>query len=110
MSYYETNSDKWNKDCHTLNSAIGNVIDEIEDSIKPRVDGGNRHKKEFVAEVVPSVLVSLLARHFKHFHFDHPEDILNYMNFIKKALTHECEQREEMDMVKSIEYGSEVTA
>ena len=30
MSYYETNSDKWNKDCHTLNSAIGNVIDEIE--------------------------------------------------------------------------------
>jgi hypothetical protein len=32
------------------------------------------------------------------------------MNFIKKALTHECEQREEMDMVKSIEYGSEVTA
>ena len=110
MSYYEKNDNQWNKDCHKLNSVIGNAIDELEKSIGIRVDGDDTHNRAFITQVIPAVLVSLLAKPFKHFHFDCPEDILNYMNFIKKALTHECEQREEMDMVKSIEYGSEVTA
>ena len=108
MSYYETNADKWNEDCHTLNSAIGYTMDELEENIGKGYD--DTHNQEFITQVIPTVLMSLLAKHFKHFHFNKPEDILNYMNLIKKSFTEECDDREEMDMVKSIDYRSEVTA
>ena len=102
--YYEKNKKQFSKDCHQLNNEIGNAIDSVEN------DFTGYHQKAIVEEVVPVVLATLLTRHFKQFFYDEPQDIINYLNYLKRMLVAECDDREEMDMVDSIEYGSEVSA
>ena len=102
--YYENKKKQFNKDCHELNEFIGNAIDEMENQY------GEERRYAITAEITPIVLASLLARHFKHFFYNEPEDILNYLNYLKELFVKECDDRDEMDMVDSVEYGSEVSA
>ena len=100
--YYEEKRKQFSKDCHQLNDALGNAIDSVEDDFK------GYHKNAITQEIVPVVLANLLVRHFKHFFYDEPQDIINFLNYLKKMLVEECDDRDELDMVDSIEYGNEV--
>jgi len=102
--YYEKNKEDFKPDCIELNDAIGNAMTDVEESY------GEERSRAITEEVTPVVLANLLARHFKVFFYNEPEDILNYMNYLKRLFVKECDDRDEMDMVDSIEYGSEVSA
>jgi hypothetical protein len=55
-------------------------------------------------------LTHLLARHFKCFFYSEPEDILSYINHIKDAFVKECDDSDELDMVKQLDYTKEIQA
>jgi len=102
--YYENKKKQFREDCHELNDLIGNAIDEMENQY------GKKRSYAITSVIVPFVLASLLSRHFKQFYYDEPQDIINYLNYLKKIFVAECDDRDEMDMIDSIEYGSEVSA
>ena len=104
MNYYENNKKKFQQDCHELNNAIGDAITDIEESY------GKERSRAITTEVTPVVLTHLLARHFKCFFYDEPEDILRYINHIKDAFVQECDVRDELDMVDSVDYADGVQA
>ena len=98
MCYYENNKDKFKSDCIELNDAIGNAMTDVEESY------GEERSRAITTEVTPVVLTHLLARHFKCFFYNEPEDILRYINHIKDAFVQECDVRDELDMVDSVHY------
>tara|TARA_R100000995_G_C3481880_1_gene124427 strand:+ start:231 stop:545 length:315 start_codon:yes stop_codon:yes gene_type:complete len=104
MSYYENNKDQFADDCIKLNSVLGHAMDEFEESFK------GDHKDSFITEAIPVVLAKLLARHFKHFYYDEPGDILNYLNYIKSIFVAVCDDKEELEMVKEVDYSGEIQA
>ena len=104
MCYYDNNKKKFQDDCYELNNAIGNSITDVEESY------GEERSRAITTEVTPVVLTLLLARHFKCFFYNEPEDILRYMNHIKDAFVQECDVRDELDMVDSVDYVDGVQA
>ena len=104
MCYYKNNKEEFQQDCYELNSAIGNAITIVEESY------GDERSQAITTEVTPVVLTHLLARHFKCFFYNEPEDILRYINHIKDAFVQECDVRDELDMVDSVDYVDGVQA
>ena len=104
MCYYEYNKDKFKSDCIELNDAIGEAMTNVEESY------GKERSQAITTEVTPVVLTHLLARHFKCFFYDEPEDILRYINHIKDAFVKECDVSDELDMVNSVDYIDRVQA
>lgn len=91
-------------DCIELNQILGNTLDDFESSYK------GKRAEVVITEVVPVVLAELLAKHFKHFNYNKPNDILTYLNYLKYVFVTACDDSEELDMIDSIDYGSEVQA
>ena len=104
MSYYQNNKDQFSDDCAKLNSILGCAMDEFEESFE------GEHRRSFLAEAEPVVLAYLLARHFKHFYYEEPSDILNYLNYLKRIFLSECDDREELEMVEKVDYSGEIQA
>lgn len=104
MCYYEDNQEQFADDCMELNQVLGEAMDEFEDRFQ------GKHNSAITTEVIPVVLTKMLAMHFKHFYYDEPQDIMHYLNYIKNMFINVCDDREELDMIKQVEYGSEVQA
>ena len=99
--YYDSRDEQFNEDCHELNDILGNAMDELTDALE------YEHSKALIANVIPVVLITLTAKHFKHFFYDSPEDILNYLNFIKKVFVKTCDESDELDMVNDLDYNKQ---
>tara|TARA_R100001082_G_C4331068_1_gene145662 strand:+ start:125 stop:445 length:321 start_codon:yes stop_codon:yes gene_type:complete len=99
--YYENRDEQFSQDCHELNEALGNAMDKITDALE------DEHSEALIANVIPTVLITLTARHFKHFFYDSPKDILNYLNFIKKVFVRTCDDSDELDMVNDLDYNKQ---
>lgn len=102
--YYKNKKVYFQSDCTELNDAIGNAITDVEERYS------KRRSQAITEEVTPVVLTHLLARHFKCFFYSEPEDILSYINHIKDAFVKECDDSDELDMVKQLDYTKEIQA
>jgi len=93
---------KYQNDCHELHSAL---IDTLDKFTQPRLDEVARE------DVIPVVLVSIMASHFAYFKYHQPKDILTFLNYIKSELVTECtKDTEELGMVNDIDYLSQFSA
>ena len=99
--YYDSRDEQFNEDCHELNDVLGNAMDEFTEELEWE------HEEALTAHVIPVVLITLTAKHFKHFFYDSPEDILNYLNFIKKVFVKTCDESDELDMVNDLDYNKQ---
>jgi hypothetical protein len=104
IMYYEDKQEQWADDCTELNQIIGEALDDFEDKFE------GEQAQAVTTEVVPVVLAKLMARHFRHFYYDEPEDILKYLNYLKDIFVDVCDDKDELDMIKQVDYLKGVQA